>query len=180
MRRLFSTLHRSPPPLHILLHRSSSLSHGNLYVTKLEILSLRSIFPPPSNRAIAIAIGMRSVSYKAWQRVGVRDDLEAKKVVLQKSISSINSNGNVNINDNNGNDSKKNEKSEGKKGFKTISLTKRFNCRVKDLFKILMDENRWKGFYKDFTHSNAKISKEVGSEFSIFNGFVVSGRNLEL
>jgi len=110
----------------------------------------------------------------------VRDDLEAKKVVLQKSISSINSNGNVNINDNNGNDSKKNEKSEGKKGFKTISLTKRFNCRVKDLFKILMDENRWKGFYKDFTHSNAKISKEVGSEFSIFNGFVVSGRNLEL
>ncbi|QCE05172.1 Activator of Hsp90 ATPase [Vigna unguiculata] len=105
----------------------------------------------------------------------VKDDLEAKKAVLQKSVSSVNSNGNVNINGNNENDSKKNEKSEGKKGFKTISLTERFNCRAKDLFEILMDENRWRGF----THSNAKISKEVGGEFSIFDGSV-TGRNLEL
>jgi len=30
-----------------------------------------------------------------------------------------------------------NEKGEGKKGFKMISLIKRFNCRVKDLFEIL-------------------------------------------
>ncbi|XP_014511146.1 activator of 90 kDa heat shock protein ATPase homolog [Vigna radiata var. radiata] len=105
----------------------------------------------------------------------VKDDLEAKKVVSQKNTSSINSNGNVNINGNNGNDSKKNEKSEGKKGFKTINLTERFNCRAKDLFEILMDENRWRGF----THSNAKISKEVGGEFCIFDGSV-TGVNLEL
>ncbi|KAK3221305.1 hypothetical protein Dsin_008330 [Dipteronia sinensis] len=38
-----------------------------------------------------------------------------------------------------------------------------------------MDENRWKGF----TQSNAKISKEVGEEFSIFDGSV-TGKNLEL
>ena len=92
----------------------------------------------------------------------MKDDLEAKKVVLQMSVSSINSNGNVNINCNNENDSKKKEKNEGKKGFKMISLTERFNCRVKDLFEILMDENRWRGFRKNFTHSNAKINKEVG------------------
>ena len=59
--------------------------------------------------------------------MGLKDHLEVKKVVLQKSVSSINSNGNVNINGNN-------EKSEGKKGFKMISLIERFNCRVKDLF----------------------------------------------
>nr|GMD90546.1 activator of 90 kDa heat shock protein ATPase homolog [Ipomoea batatas] len=41
--------------------------------------------------------------------------------------------------------------------------------------KILMDENRWKGF----TQSNARISREVGGEFSIFDGSV-SGTNLEL
>ncbi|CAB4308990.1 unnamed protein product [Prunus armeniaca] len=29
-------------------------------------------------------------------------------------------------------------------GFKTISMTEKFSCRVKDLFEILMDENRWK------------------------------------
>jgi len=105
----------------------------------------------------------------------VKDDLEAKKVVPQKNNSSSNSNGDVNINGKNENDSKKNEKSEGKKGFKTISLTERFNCRAKDLFEILMDENRWRGF----TQSSAKISKEVGGEFSIFDGSV-TGRNLEL
>jgi activator of HSP90 ATPase len=38
-----------------------------------------------------------------------------------------------------------------------------------------MDENRWKGF----TQSYARISKEVGGEFSIFDGSV-TGRNLEL
>ena len=47
--------------------------------------------------------------------------------------------------------------------------------RAKDLFEILMDENRWKGF----TQSNARISKEVGGEFSIFDGSV-TGTNLEL
>ncbi|XP_058771308.1 uncharacterized protein LOC131644743 [Vicia villosa] len=69
----------------------------------------------------------------------------------------------------------KNEKEKGKKGCKTISLNEKFNCRAKDLFEILMDENRWKGF----TQSNARISKVVGGEFSIFDGSV-TGENLEL
>jgi len=66
-------------------------------------------------------------------------------------------------------------KKKEKKGVKSISMTERFNCRAKDLFEILMDENRWKGF----TQSNARISKEVGGEFSIFDGSV-TGKNLEL
>ncbi|KAJ7971429.1 activator of 90 kDa heat shock protein ATPase-like [Quillaja saponaria] len=64
---------------------------------------------------------------------------------------------------------------EAKKGFKTITLTEKFSCRARDLFEILMEENRWKGF----TQSNAKISKEVGGEFSIFDGSV-TGTNVEL
>ncbi|KAI3833200.1 hypothetical protein MKW92_023662 [Papaver armeniacum] len=67
------------------------------------------------------------------------------------------------------------KKKEGKKGFKKITLKEKYNCRAKDLFEILMDENRWKGF----TQSNAKISKEVGGEFSLFDGSV-TGTNLEL
>lgn len=67
------------------------------------------------------------------------------------------------------------KKKESKKGFKTISMTEKFSCRAKDLFEILMDENRWKGF----SQSNAKISKEVGGQISIFDGSV-TGTNLEL
>ncbi|XP_058078699.1 uncharacterized protein LOC131227030 [Magnolia sinica] len=67
------------------------------------------------------------------------------------------------------------KKEEGKKGFKTITMTEKFNCRAKDLFEILMDENRWKGF----TQSNARISKEVGGQFTLFDG-AVSGVNVEL
>ncbi|KAJ9543791.1 hypothetical protein OSB04_023498 [Centaurea solstitialis] len=71
---------------------------------------------------------------------------------------------------------KKEEKKEKKKeGFKTIKLTEKFSCRAKDLFEILMDDNRWKGF----TQSNARISKEVGGEISIFDG-AVTGTNMEL
>lgn len=70
---------------------------------------------------------------------------------------------------------KKEVKSEGKQGFKTIKLTERFSCRAVDMYEILMDENRWKGF----TQSNAKISKNVGGEFSIFDGSV-TGTNVEL
>ncbi|XP_027351846.1 activator of 90 kDa heat shock protein ATPase homolog isoform X2 [Abrus precatorius] len=66
-------------------------------------------------------------------------------------------------------------KKENKKGGKSISMTERFNCRAKDLYEILLDENRWKGF----TQSNARISKEVGGDFSIFDGSV-TGTNLEL
>lgn len=43
------------------------------------------------------------------------------------------------------------------------------------MYEILKDENRWKGF----TQSNARISKEVGGEFSIFDGSV-TGKNVEL
>ncbi|XP_061346360.1 uncharacterized protein LOC133292006 isoform X2 [Gastrolobium bilobum] len=67
------------------------------------------------------------------------------------------------------------EKKESKKGRKSIILTERFNCRARDLYEILLDENRWKGF----TQSNARISKEVGGEFSIFDGSV-TGTNMEL
>lgn len=69
------------------------------------------------------------------------------------------------------------EKKEAKKkkGFKTITLTEKFSCRASNMYEILMDENRWKGF----TQSNAKISKEVGGEFSIFDGSV-TGTNVEL
>ena len=96
----------------------------------------------------------------------VKDDLESKKVLPKNSVAV----------------EKKNEeevvpvaKEKGKKGCKVISLNEKFNCRAKDLFEIMMDENRWKGF----TQSNARISKEVGGEFSIFDGSV-TGTNLEL
>ncbi|CAN8270109.1 unnamed protein product [Cochlearia groenlandica] len=62
-----------------------------------------------------------------------------------------------------------------KEGFKTITMTEKFSCRAKDLYEILMDENRWKGF----TQSNAKISREVNGEISVFDGSV-TGMNLEL
>lgn len=67
------------------------------------------------------------------------------------------------------------KKKEVKKGFKTISLEEKFNCRARDIYEILMDENRWKGF----TQSNAKISKEAGGEFSLFDGSI-TGMNQEL
>ncbi|KAF5207383.1 activator of heat shock protein ATPase-like protein [Thalictrum thalictroides] len=67
------------------------------------------------------------------------------------------------------------KKEKEKEGFKTISMTEKFNCRAQHLFEILMDDNRWRGF----TQSNAKISKEVGGEFSIFDGSV-TGTNQEL
>lgn len=67
------------------------------------------------------------------------------------------------------------KKEKKKEGFKTITMTEKFSCSAKHLYEILMDENRWKGF----TQSNARISKEVGGEFSIFDGSV-SGRNVEL
>ncbi|KAL5707855.1 hypothetical protein ACHQM5_018710 [Ranunculus cassubicifolius] len=60
------------------------------------------------------------------------------------------------------------EKKKEKEGFKTITMTEKFNCKAQHLFEILMDENRWRGF----TQSNAKISKEVGGEFTIFDGSV--------
>ncbi|KAF7818938.1 activator of 90 kDa heat shock protein ATPase-like protein [Senna tora] len=84
----------------------------------------------------------------------VKDDLEKKKVAPPQSHA---------------------KKESAVEGCKTISLTERFNCRAKDLYEILLDENRWKGF----TQSNARISKNVGGEFSIFDGSV-TGSNVEL
>lgn len=70
---------------------------------------------------------------------------------------------------------KKKAKGKDKEGFKTIEMTEKFYCRAKDIYEILMDENRWKGF----TQSNARISREVGGEFSLFDGSI-SGINEEL
>ncbi|CAM0911392.1 unnamed protein product [Alopecurus aequalis] len=73
--------------------------------------------------------------------------------------------------------SSKEKKAKGKEkeGFKTIEMIEKFNCRSKDIYEILMDENRWKGF----TQSNARISKEVGGQFSLFDGSI-TGVNEEL
>lgn len=70
---------------------------------------------------------------------------------------------------------KKVEQKGGKEGRKTIKLSEKFNCRARDLWEILMDENRWKGF----TQSNARISREVGGEIMVFDGSV-TGSNVEL
>ncbi|KAJ1268788.1 hypothetical protein BS78_07G160600 [Paspalum vaginatum] len=69
----------------------------------------------------------------------------------------------------------KKAKGKDKEGFKTIEMTEKFYCRAKDMYEILMDENRWKGF----TQSNARISREVGGEFSLFDGSI-TGVNEEL
>ncbi|VAI75165.1 unnamed protein product [Triticum turgidum subsp. durum] len=71
----------------------------------------------------------------------------------------------------------KEKKANGKdkEGFKTIEMTEKFNCRSKDIYEILMDDNRWKGF----TQSNARISKDVGGQFSLFDGSI-TGVNEEL
>jgi hypothetical protein len=69
----------------------------------------------------------------------------------------------------------KKAKGKEKEGFKTIEMKEKFNCRSKDIYEILMDENRWKGF----TQSNARISKEVGGQFSLFDGSI-TGVNEEL
>ncbi|PAN35743.1 hypothetical protein PAHAL_6G230900 [Panicum hallii] len=69
----------------------------------------------------------------------------------------------------------KKAKGKDKEGFKTIEMTEKFYCRAKDIYEILMDENRWKGF----TQSNARISRDVGGEFSLFDGSI-TGVNEEL
>ncbi|PIM97799.1 hypothetical protein CDL12_29728 [Handroanthus impetiginosus] len=107
-----------------------------------------------------------------------KEDLEVKKVTPKKPASGaaaapVSNNAATNS----GSSAKENKKKEEKKkeGFKTITMSEKFNCRARDLYEILMDENRWKGF----SQSNARISKEVGGEFSIFDGSV-TGKNLEL
>ncbi|KAL3846249.1 hypothetical protein ACJIZ3_003652 [Penstemon smallii] len=104
-----------------------------------------------------------------------KDELEVKKVAPKKSASGSASApaATTTAAAASGGGVKKEEKK--KEGFKTITMSEKFSCRAKDLYEILMDENRWKGF----TQSNARISKEVGGEFSIFDGSV-TGKNVEL
>ncbi|XVF75932.1 hypothetical protein PTKIN_Ptkin13bG0226800 [Pterospermum kingtungense] len=116
---------------------------------------------------------------KAMAKGGpAKDELETKKLAPKTSSSnSINSNAAGVSKENVGvvKEAKKEVKKEGKKGFKTITMSEKFNCRAIHMYEILMDENRWKGF----TQSSARISKEVGGQFSIFDGSV-TGNNLEL
>ncbi|XP_031115634.1 activator of 90 kDa heat shock protein ATPase homolog isoform X1 [Ipomoea triloba] len=117
---------------------------------------------------------------RAWVNAMARggpakDELESKTVVKKTTSGST-----VAADADAPSDKAKTARKEGVKekkreGFRTITMTERFICRSKDLYEILMDENRWKGF----TQSNARISREVGGEFSIFDGSV-SGTNLEL
>jgi activator of HSP90 ATPase len=69
----------------------------------------------------------------------------------------------------------KKKKEKEREGFKTISLIEKFHCQPRDIYDTLMDEKRWKGF----TQSKAVISRDVGGQFSIFDG-AVSGVNLKL
>ncbi|KAI3471418.1 hypothetical protein Pfo_030782 [Paulownia fortunei] len=103
-----------------------------------------------------------------------KDDLEVKKVTVKPASASAAAS-NIAAN-NSGSSAKEGKKKEKRKeGFKTITMSEKFSCRARDLYEILMDENRWKGF----TQSNARINKEVGGEFSIFDGSV-TGKNVEL
>ncbi|EYU39956.1 hypothetical protein ABFS82_10G173300 [Erythranthe guttata] len=107
-----------------------------------------------------------------------KDDLEVKKVSVKKPVSGSAAAAAAAAPPPKagGSSEKEGKKKEKKKeGFKTITMTEKFSCRAKDLYEILLDENRWKGF----TQSNAKIVKEVGGEFSIFDGSV-TGKNMEL
>ena len=103
----------------------------------------------------------------------VKEDLEVKKPAKQNNAqATVTTTATATTN---ATVKKEEKKKESKKGRKNIVMTEKFNCRAKDLFEILMDENRWKGF----TQSNARISKEVGGAFSIFDGSV-TGSNVEL
>ncbi|KAK6149236.1 hypothetical protein DH2020_016761 [Rehmannia glutinosa] len=106
-----------------------------------------------------------------------KDDLEVKKVSAKKPASGSAAASNNNAANNSGSSAKESKKKveKRKEGFKTITMSEKFSCRARDLYEILMDENRWKGF----TQSNARINKEVGGEFSIFDGSV-TGKNVEL
>ncbi|CAI5466441.1 unnamed protein product [Closterium sp. Yama58-4] len=63
---------------------------------------------------------------------------------------------------------KKESSSSSGTGKKTIAITQRFHCRPSDLYETLMDEKRWMAF----TQSKAKLSRDVGGTFSLFDGSV--------
>ncbi|XP_042513680.1 activator of 90 kDa heat shock protein ATPase homolog [Macadamia integrifolia] len=98
-----------------------------------------------------------------------KEELELKKPSTDKSSSSPASAAAA------ATSSTQTKKETSKKGFKSIALTERFHCRSVDLYDILMNENSWKWF----SQSNAKISREVGGQFSLFDGSV-TGTNQEL
>ncbi|CAA0837486.1 Aha1 domain-containing protein [Striga hermonthica] len=104
-----------------------------------------------------------------------KEDLEVKKVGSKKAAVGSGAVASNAASSGSGVKEVKKKEEKKKEGFKTITMSEKFSCRARDLFEILMDENRWKGF----TQSNARISKEVGGEFSIFDGSV-TGKNLEL
>lgn len=104
-----------------------------------------------------------------------KDDLEVKKVTVKKPASGSVASGNSEPNASGSSAKEVKKKEKKREGFKTITMSEKFSCRAKDLYEILMDENRWKGF----TQSNARINKEVGGEFSIFDGSV-TGKNVQL
>ncbi|KAG2305801.1 hypothetical protein Bca4012_085381 [Brassica carinata] len=100
-----------------------------------------------------------------------RDELESKKVA-PKTVEKTSALPAVAVESK---VAKEKKKAKTKEGFKTITMTEKFSCRARDLYEILMDENRWKGF----TQSNAKISKDVNGAISVFDGSV-TGSNVEL
>ncbi|KAK9057678.1 hypothetical protein SSX86_022514 [Deinandra increscens subsp. villosa] len=100
-----------------------------------------------------------------------KDELEVKKVNPKAAVTSVSAPQPAVVKV----EEKKEKKEKKKEGFKTIKLTEKFSCRAVNMYEILMDENRWKGF----TQSNAKISKEIGGEVSFFDGSV-TGTNMEL
>lgn len=67
------------------------------------------------------------------------------------------------------------KKEEEASEFRTIKMKESFHARPKDIYDAYLDENR----VKAFTQSNASISKDVGGEFSLFNGSIV-GKQVEL
>lgn len=75
-----------------------------------------------------------------------RDELEFKKVAPKAKEKSS---GLPVVSDAKESKVVKEKKGKTKEGFKMISMTEKFSCRVKDLYEILMDENRWKGFTQE-------------------------------
>ncbi|CAI7767531.1 unnamed protein product [Closterium sp. NIES-53] len=64
--------------------------------------------------------------------------------------------------------SKSKKESSSGAGKKSIAITQRFHCRPSDLYETLMDEKRWMAF----TQSKAKLSRDIGGTFSLFDGSV--------
>ncbi|KAL9237788.1 hypothetical protein vseg_012295 [Gypsophila vaccaria] len=107
-----------------------------------------------------------------------RADVEAKKVSLKTTAATtkaVVSSSSSSEEKEKRKEEEEKRKEEERRGYRRIEMRERFRCRGCDLYEIMMDESRWKGF----TQSNARISREVGGEFSLFDGSV-TGVNLQL